>query len=127
MEIALLDQTRVFVFASVMGLCLGAVYDLFSFFPEVFGKKILEPIFDILYCIVFMGGFIALVQLKAQGEIRWYIPGGIILGLILYFCGLSDYVKMVMSLMQAGLLFIKKLLAKILGFIASLFESPRGS
>ena len=126
MEIVLLDQTRVSVYASVLGLALGALYDLFLFFPQVFGKKVLEPVFDVLYCITFMGGFIALVPLRAGGRIRWYIPGGIILGLILYFCGFSDYVRMVLSFAERGVRAVGRVMKKLFDWLATLFEPPRG-
>ncbi|MEA4920739.1 MAG: spore cortex biosynthesis protein YabQ [Clostridiaceae bacterium] len=127
MEIILLEQTKVFLLASCLGIFLGALYDLFSFFPEVFGKKVFRPLFDILYCIAFMALFIALVLFRAGGVIRWYIPGGIILGLALYFCGFSDYVKMILSMFEKVLIFVGKYLLKFFSWLEKLFEHPRGT
>ena len=79
MEIVLLEQTRVFIFSAALGLLLGILYDLLSFFPNTFGRRFLRPLFDILYCLCFMAAFILLVLLEAGGEIRWYIPGGMVM------------------------------------------------
>ena len=127
MEIVLLDQTRVFVYAAFLGLCLGLVYDVFSFFPDTFGQRVLRPVFDILYCLVFMAAFIALVLLRAGGEIRWYIPGGMILGLVLYFVGFSQYIRLLLRGARRGMWWLGKGLRQLFGWLEKLFEAPRGN
>jgi len=127
MEIILLEQPRLFVYGAALGLGLGILYDLFSFLPDIFGCRVLRPIFDLLYCLTFMAAFILLVLLEADGRIRWYIPGGILLGLALYFIGLSVYVKAVLQLLRSVVKQIGILLEKMLNFIEKLFEYPRGN
>ncbi len=127
MEIILLDQTRVFIYAAAAGLALGILYDLFSFFPDTFGERLLRPLLDILYCLIFMAGFLLLTLLEAGGEIRWYIPGGMVLGLILYFIGFSAYIRLFLGglgrlLRKVGVIFVK-----IFKKIKNLFEYPRGN
>jgi len=127
MEIVLLEQTRLFVYGAVLGLGLGLLYDLFSFFPDTFGRRVLRPVFDLLYCLTFMSAFILLVLLEADGRIRWYIPGGVLLGLTLYFIGLSAYVKAVLRLFRRLVKQIGILLGKMMNFVEKLFEYPRGN
>lgn len=121
-----------------LGLGLGALYDVFSFFPDVFGKKFLRPVFDILYCVVFMAAFIALVQVMSMGQIRWYIPGGIIMGLIIYFAGLSDYIKVVLSIFahffntifsvfRKVAAFFLKIWRAIVARVSKHFDTPQGN
>lgn len=125
MEIVLLDQTKVFIFASALGILLGLVYDVFAIISD--GTKRLSHILDVIYCVIFMAGFIALVQLRAGGEIRWYIPGGMVIGLALYFLGLSDYVRLTGEGLRKAVGALKKYFLKAASAIASLFEMPRGS
>lgn len=127
MEIVLLDQTRVFIYAAFLGLCLGLTYDIFSFFPNTFGQRLLRPVFDILYCLVFMAAFIALVLLRAGGEIRWYIPGGMLLGLVLYFVGFSEYIRLALRWIGRGLGWLWRLARRIFDRVQRLFEDPRGN
>lgn len=122
----LLDQTKVFVYASATGIGLGLLYDIFSFFPEVFGKKILRPIFDILYCVAFMSAFIVLLQTVGGGVIRWYLPGGMILGLCLYFFGFSDYVRMLLAGLERIILAVKRFVIKAAEKISVFFDHPWG-
>lgn len=126
MEIALLDQTRVFVFAAALGLGLGFFYDLTDLLSSLLGKKAARPFFDIFYCVVFMGCFIALTQLAAGGEIRWYLPGGIVLGLALYFCGFSGFLRLFFSKLEGALRKLGSLLKRGADALAGLFEPPRG-
>jgi len=127
MEIILLEQPRLFVYGAALGLGLGILYDLFCCLPDIVGCRVLRPIFDLLYCLTFRAAFILLVLLEADGRIRWYIPGGILLGLALYFIGLSVYVKAVLQLLRSVVKQIGILLEKMLNFIEKLFEYPRGN
>lgn len=126
METALLDQTRLFVYASAAGIGLGLLYDILSLFPDLFGKRVLRPLFDILYCLVFMTVFIVLLQAVGGGVMRWYLPGGIILGLCLYFFGFSDYVKMALAALERLLLALWKVTLKIIEKISVFFDHPWG-
>lgn len=121
-----MDQTKVFVYASAAGIALGLLYDIFSFFPDVFGQKVLRPVFDILYCVAFMSVFTFLLQTAAGGIIRWYLPGGMILGLCLYFFGFSDYVRLVLSGLERAALAVKRFLVKIIKKISVFFDHPWG-
>ena len=127
MEIVLLDQTRVFIYGSALGLFLGILYDLMSFFPNTFGGRFLRAIFDILYCLLFMAAFILLVLLEADGEIRWYIPGGMVLGLLLYFMGFSGIVRTALQLLGDAVHKVGRFGRKIFDFLQKVFELPRGN
>ena len=127
MEIILLDQTKVFIYGAAMGLAMGILYDLFSLFPNTFGRRVLRPLLDILYCLIFMAGFLLLTLVEAGGEIRWYIPGGMVLGLVLYFIGFSAYVRLALEVLGRFLRELAKLFAKIFEKIENLFEYPRGN
>ena len=126
MEIILLDQTRIFIYSAAAGLALGIVYDLFSFFPDTFGRRVLRPIFDILYCLLFMAVFLWLM-LEGGGALRWYIPGGMVLGLTLYFIGFSAWVRALLRLLGRFLKLLGKSVWKAAKFIEKLFEHPRGN
>ncbi|MBQ3092489.1 MAG: spore cortex biosynthesis protein YabQ [Clostridia bacterium] len=127
MEIVLLEQTRVFIFSAALGLLLGILYDLLSFFPNTFGRRFLRPLFDILYCLSFMAAFILLVLLEAGGEIRWYIPGGMVMGLVLYFVGFSAYIRALLRLLGKLIQNVGKMAQKVLKLFEKVFEYPRGN
>ena len=52
MEIVVADQSRAFLYTAVLGLCMGVVYDVFSFVPLMAGKKKLCGVCDVLYCLI---------------------------------------------------------------------------
>ncbi|MBE6993124.1 MAG: hypothetical protein E7423_00555 [Ruminococcaceae bacterium] len=126
MEIVVADQSRAFLYAAVLGLCMGVVYDVFSFVPLMAGKKKLRGVCDVLYCLVFLVGFLVLVHTKAGGVVRWYLPGGVVLGMVLYFCGLSDAVRFCLSLLTKGVAVMRKMIARIRDSFTCIFAPLRG-
>ena len=126
METVIMDRTRVFIASSFLGLCLGAVYDIISFVPERTGKFVLRALSDTVYCLIFLMSFFCFVMIRANGEIRWYMPGGVILGLALYFCGFSDCVKKLLMFLGRVLKKLASPLKKAFVEIAKFFEAPWG-
>ncbi len=120
------DQTRAFVWAGVLGLAMGLLYDVFSFVPLFAGKKKLRGVCDVLYCLIFLACFLALVHVRAGGVVRWYLPAGVVLGMVLYFCGLSDLVRFCLGLLNRGVAVMRRLIARITAVFGCFFTPLRG-
>ena len=127
MEIVLLDQTRTFIFACFLGICMGLLYDIFDVFPRIVCRRYIRALCDILYCIIFMICFTALVIFSAGGVLRWYILGGALIGLALYFLGAAFYVRAFLCAAEECFVIFVKLVRKVLCFIENLFCGPTGN
>lgn len=125
MEAVFAQQTRVFLSAAILGLCLGGVYDIFRSVRIVLrAGRLLTALCDMLFCMTVLLAFVLFMLTRAQGEIRGYIPGGMLIGGILYFCALSD---VVMALLLPVLRLLQKLLHTASRLLQLAFAMPRGS
>ncbi|MEW8973598.1 MAG: spore cortex biosynthesis protein YabQ [Tissierellaceae bacterium] len=92
LEINLIDEFYIFLFAINYGLILGVIYDLYRVFRHYSKpKKVLSTIEDfILWLIVTSVFFIFLVN-NTDGVIRGYIIVGFLIGYIFYSKIISRY------------------------------------
>jgi len=124
-EAVLAQQTRVFLWAAITGLCLGGVYDFFCGVRRLLrAGKALTALCDILFCLTALLVFVLFMLTRGQGEIRGYIPGGMLIGSVLYFCALSDAV---LALLLPLLRLVQKLLQAAAHLLRLAFVMPRGS
>jgi hypothetical protein len=83
-----------------------------------------RAVLDLLYCLLTLLTFVLFMLIYAGGQVRWYIPGGAVIGLFLYFAALTDYVR-------AALLPLIRMIRRAGGackrFVLRAFYPPRGS
>lgn len=127
MEIVLLDQTKTFIFACVLGICMGIFYDVLDMFPRITAGRFVRALCDIVFCVVFMFCFTALVIFSAGGVLRWYIFGGVIIGMTLYFLGVALYIRAILCAAEECFVIFLDLARKAMCFIENLFSHPRGN
>lgn len=103
----LADQTRAFLYAVILGLALGVLYDFMRTLRIVFGAgRIFTGVLDLLFCLAAAASFFALTLVFAQGQVRSYTVGGAVLGGALYFSGVSPFA---LALLRPVGLFLHKL------------------
>jgi len=86
-------QTLEFFYSALMGVCLGALFDLFRvlrFFSP--GKRILTVVTDILFWNVAIIILFAFVLTVSNGRMRWYVLLGTFCGGFVYISAVSEIV-----------------------------------
>jgi len=119
LEISLSGQTLAFLEAILYGALLGAVYDVFKVSRLLFKNKVLvffEDVVFLLICTVVTFSFLLRVS---DGQVRFFIIFGEIIGFILYYFSLSLLVNKIVK----G---IFKVIWAIFGFLYKLFLRPIG-
>ena len=87
---ALAQQTRAFLYAALLGLSLGFLYDILRALRMTLGAgRLLTGALDLIFCFVSAAGFFALTLVFCQGQVRSYGLVGAGLGAVLYFVGPS--------------------------------------
>lgn len=98
MEVHLAEQTRSFIYAAVLGLCLGGVYDFFRCLRALAGaKRWVTMLCDLLFSFLCMACYFLFSLAFSGGVLRLYTALGIGLAMLLYFMGVSPLVMMVMT------------------------------
>lgn len=118
MGVSITQQTFVFLGMALCGMCIGVLFDVFRVYRLLQRPKLLAVnISDLLFWI--LGGgvlYISLIYFN-DGQLRWYVFVGLILGTILYFSLLS---KLVIRIFVV----ISKIFMKILRFILKILLTP---
>ena len=84
-SLSLAKQTMSFFLSLGLGFIMGLVYDIFRLFRILFSKgKVGYFITDILYCIVFSFCTFLFFITVNEGQLRFYLLAGEILGFIIY-------------------------------------------
>lgn len=97
MEVHLAEQTRNFIYAAVLGLGLGGVYDFFRCLRALTGaKRWVTALCDLLFSFLCMTSYFLFSLAFAGGVLRLYTALGTGLAMLLYFIGVSPLVMMVM-------------------------------
>jgi len=134
-EIQIADQTRIFIGAIVMGLGMGAFYDLLRFIRMLLsGGRLLQALLDVLFCLICLCGFFLFVLARGEGELRFFIPGGMGAGMVLYFMALSPVIIQLYSKIAYGfrwliaflIRMVRTILSPVYRLLLALFAMPRG-
>lgn len=103
MKLSIAWQTMVFLEAAVMGVALGAVYDLLRAVRRVLRAGVALTAFcDTLFWLTVLGTLFVFVLTAAAGEGRFYVLLGAALGALLYFMALSPPVLVFCMLLVRG-------------------------
>ena len=93
MEVQLAEQTRSFIYAAVLGLCLGGVYDFLRCLRVLTGaKRWVTALCDLLFSFLCMISYFLFSLAFSGGVLRMYTALGTGLALLLYFLGVSPLV-----------------------------------
>ncbi len=92
MEVHLAEQTASFLYAAVLGLCLGGVYDFFRCLRALTGgRRWMTALCDLLFSFVCMGSYFLFSLTFSGGVLRGYTLLGAALAMLLYFTGPSPF------------------------------------
>ncbi len=108
----------IFISVFFCGICIGVVFDLFRALRRAYtpGSGMLA-FQDAVFCAVAFFLFSHTVSRYADGDLRWYVFAGLILGLLLYFVTIGKYVLNIMAgvfsavrkILQTVLLLLKRI------------------
>ena len=85
------EQTTSFIYAAVLGLCLGGVYDVFRCLRVLLRGKWVTVLCDLLFAFLCMSAYFLFSMGFTGGVLRTYTALGAILAMFLYFTGLSPF------------------------------------
>lgn len=92
LEIKLVDEFYIFLFAINYGLILGLIYDLYRVFRYYSKpKKILSVIEDLIFWLIITLIFFIFLFKNTDGIIRGFVIIGFLIGGVLYFRIVSKY------------------------------------
>ena len=118
MELSMTDQGIVFLFSCVVGIFLGAFYDVFRIIRIAFNSKWLSVFFqDFIFCILSALTVILLVFYTNSGVVRWFSLLGCFMSFLLYHQTIG---KIVMFMAKKIIDFIRR----VLNFIKSITIVP---
>lgn len=121
MLFATLDQPYIFLICLYFGTVLANIYDTFWFIRKITSYNkwitaIVDVITVIIGLVVIIGGFYFANDLKIQ----WFMPLGVILGIILYVVGVRKLLHFIMDWVYNKI--ISKILAGLQSFVKRLFR-----
>lgn len=110
------NQLISFVIYVAIGIILGVIFDFFrAFRKSIKHSNIATYIEDIIYVIIAFLIVVVALQIFSDGELRFYIFLGIIIGNVIYFALISKYLLKVET-------FILEWLIKIIKYPINLIE-----
>jgi spore cortex biosynthesis protein YabQ len=91
LEVSLAGQTQGFLYACILGLFLGALYDVFRVL-RVFLHFDRRPVFfqDLFCCCAAAVATFLLALMVNWGEVRFYLLAGEIIGVCVYFLTVGE-------------------------------------
>lgn len=109
MEIYITEQARVFLFSVFLGFALGALYDMVG---ALRGKwKALTPVLDVGYGFCLLGSVFLFTLRQSQGQLRLFVLMGMLGGGVLFFTGLSMWLRPVWGFWIDSLVWLGQILA----------------
>lgn len=110
------NQLISFVIYVAIGIILGVIFDFFrAFRKSIKHSNIATYIEDIIYVIIAFLIVVVALQIFSDGELRFYIFLGILIGFVIYFALISKYLLKVET-------FILEWLIKIIKYPINLIE-----
>ena len=120
-----LDQARIFYLSFACGALGAVIFDAFrAFRRRVRGGTAAVAIQDLLFWAILAAVVFALIYHINNGEPRWYIFAGLILGAALYLSTVSKFVVKIFEKVLAVLGTAAKFLWKALVFPFKLLKKP---
>ncbi len=92
MGIQISEQCLTFLYAIILGFCLGLLYEILRFLRLCFFHRAwLIAIEDFFFCMTCTFFIILLCYVYAEGVIRWFTLVGCLLGTLAYFFSLGKW------------------------------------
>ena len=90
MNVCVSGQTAEFIYSALLGVFLGAVYDIFRL-ARVYLKsgKFMTGFLDVIYWMIAIAGLIGFVLTACGGQMHWYVLVGTFCGGFVYLSALS--------------------------------------
>ena len=86
------NQAYIFIIFSIVGIVIGVLFDIFRILRKTFKTKdIITYIEDIIFWIITGIIIIYTMYVFCNGELRFYMIIGIILGITIYMITISQY------------------------------------
>ena len=145
MEISMTEQGIVFLFSCVVGVLLGAFYDVFRILRVAFKPKWVVVFFqDIIFCVVSSLVIILSIYYTNSGQVRLFGLTGCFLGFVLYHLTIGKFIMFISTKiiefirrllrviynltvrpLKIAVLFILNFIKKQAGFMSKLFGSVK--
>lgn len=124
MGIYITEQVRVFLLSVLLGFAVGALYDMVGAvrlrWPRV------TPVLDVGYGLCLLGAVFLFVLRQGQGQLRLFVLLGVAGGGVLFFTGLSPWLRPVWCFWVDCLVWLGKILVLpgvIFGNLLKLFRN----
>ena len=112
------EQTQLFLWACVIGVCLGVVYDFFRAFRIIIKHRMLYVfVEDFIFTFFFAITIFIYTTEKGRGEIRFFIFFGALLGFFIYLITIGHIVVTIIRK-------VVDVIYKILDFLYLKFGMP---
>ena len=122
--ISVLEQSRIFLYAVVLGTILCVLYDVFRVIRIAFGGKMTVVfIEDILFSVLALVLTFIFVVAVNNGELRFYVLVGELLGFAIYY---FTFGRVTMGLSKGIISILKSLLNLLMKPFVRLFRSLKG-
>ena len=110
-----IEQLHSFVIFTILGILIGIIFDIFRILRKTFKTSdIITYIQDVIFWIITGGLILFSIFIFNNGELRFYLFIGIVIGLVVYMLYLSKYfIKINIFIIN----WIKKIISKILHII----------
>ncbi len=118
--LSLATQTKSFLLSLGLGFIFGIVYDTLRIIRLcISSKKIVIIVFDILYCILFCFSFFIFLLMVNEGQFRFYLLLGSLVGFLVYYFSLG---AIIFSFSRFLTEFIKKCVKRIFAVLLFPFQ-----
>ena len=109
------NQAYIFIIFTLNGVFIGLLFDFFRILRKSFKTKdLVTYIEDVIFWILTGISIIYSMCVYCNGEIRFFMVLGIIIGITLYMLTISNYV---IKIFVSIILFLKKILEKLIKIV----------
>ena len=109
------------IFSSVIvcGACVGVMFDVFRAFRKIHTPGAVFLSFqDALFCALAFWAFSHTVSVCADGDLRWFVIAGFLIGIALYFFTIGRFVFLCV---EKTFFIIRKVIFDVLKFFKKIF------
>lgn len=123
MGIYVTEQARVFLLAVLLGVAVGALYDMVGALRKQWSRA--TAVLDVGYGLCLLGAIFLFVLRQSQGQLRLFVLLGTLGGSVLFFTGLSGWLRPVWLFWVDSLVWLGQVLVFpgiILGKVMKIFR-----
>lgn len=118
MYLRISEQALVFCYSALLGACCGVGYDFLRLVRANVRNNILCLLADVVYVLLSCLALLGFVLTVANGQMRWYVLLGVVLGGMLYAAVFGLTVFRILSVICRGLLRLLHTLGRPLEWIS---------